>query len=361
MKTDDFIFRFPTCGLTKFDAICRVRLFSDKGNEKAALLTDLGDKNTGASVTNSIEKIRANLIQYGHIKFTSTVIEHYEGRSYFPQSFDLVSFDSESNPSWKKISVGEAAEILSCDETELNTLISANEMVVQQIDRIRHEINPRIDEPTKESDAVIARREKIKSSMISRKDLTSLVAAGAGEHELQRLIKRDLSIIAEVYASLEGEYLAFSEFPVGDGIVDFVIFSGRSRMDVTLIEIKGADFNLLNISGYENFAAKFNEAAQQMRTRLGYIKRNYHEFRPLVHSIRKNVELGYSKFNSLHGPRAPLAVDPNKDIKIHGVVIGGRSSDDLYESKLRHDFELESAQRIKIESWDSWLKKVDRE
>ena len=42
MKLSDFIFRFPTCGITKSDALCRVRLFVSSDRAVYAVLTDLG-------------------------------------------------------------------------------------------------------------------------------------------------------------------------------------------------------------------------------------------------------------------------------------------------------------------------------
>ncbi|MFL6465581.1 MAG: Shedu anti-phage system protein SduA domain-containing protein, partial [Bryobacteraceae bacterium] len=170
-----------------------------------------------------------------------------------------------------------------------------------------------------------------------------------------------LSIIAEFYAHPEDEYICFSEFPVGDGSVEFAIFSGRSRMDVTLIEVKGADYYLLNQDSYENFSQKFNESANQIRSRLGLIYRDgLDEFRTRVHSIRKRVEEGECHHNSFVGPHTPLQVDPNKDINLRCIVIGGRTRNDIKESRRRHEYEQTSVPRIGVETWDSWLMKLSR-
>lgn len=40
-------------------------------------------------------------------------------------------------------------------------------------------------------------------------------------------------------------------------------------MDVILVEIKGADFNLTNSDHYGEFNHKINQAAGQLRERLG--------------------------------------------------------------------------------------------
>lgn len=131
-------------------------------------------------------------------------------------------------------------------------------------------------------------------------------------------------------------------------------------MEVTLIEIKGANYNLINANSYENFSAKTTDAIKQINSRIGYIHRNYKDFKKFVHEIRISIESGNPKFNSFVGSKGNLGVDPNKDIILSTVVIGGRSKDDLKESKLRHNHEMRQSPPIRIESWDSWIKKSRR-
>lgn len=186
--------------------------------------------------------------------------------------------------------------------------------------------------------------------------IRALVTGRAKEREIQTLLKSNLDLIGRsaAFAPIKDEYIAFSEFPVGNGSVDFVVFTDRSRMDVVLIEIKGADFSFINADGRVH--ADINEAAQQIRERYAYIRSNYEYFRREVHSIRKEVEAGKQRYNSLLGPNGYLHVDPEKDIDIKGIVIGGTTRDDLEESRIRHQLEIDSP-RIKFESWDSWLRK----
>ena len=132
-------------------------------------------------------------------------------------------------------------------------------------------------------------------------------------------------------------------------------------MSVTLIEIKGSDFFLVNQGGYEKLASKVEEAAGQLRERIGYVNRNYEQFRRKVHEIRKSVEAGKSIYNSLLGPKGGLQVDADKDINIYGVLICGRTRDDLKESIKRQDFEYNIKPSIKLESWDTWLRKLSRQ
>jgi len=195
--------------------------------------------------------------------------------------------------------------------------------------------------------------------MISKHDIELLVRARAGERRLQTELKKDLSILAETYAIPKDEFIAFSEFPIGNGTVDFVIFTSRSRMEIILMEVKGADFNFSNTNG--SVAAAINLAAQQLRERFYNILLNYEPFRRNVHDIRHSVEAGNKRYNSLQGPKGRLLVDPHKDVNYRGVVIGGRTRDDRLESKLKMQMELIAASpRITYESWDSWLGKLTR-
>ena len=165
-------------------------------------------------------------------------------------------------------------------------------------------------------------------------------------------------MIAEVFAFPEKEYIAFSEFPLGEGIVDFVLFTSRSRMEIKVIEVKGADFSFSNIDG--SLSNKINLAAQQVRQRFRYIHGTYESFRRSVHDLRLSVESGSSVYNSYSGPNGFLHVDSHKDIGYSGVVIGGRTRDDTLESKLKMDVAWNSKPTVRLESWDSWLKKLMR-
>jgi hypothetical protein len=131
-------------------------------------------------------------------------------------------------------------------------------------------------------------------------------------------------------------------------------------MDVFLIEIKGADFNLLNQGHYKKFNSRIDVAIGQIRDRLGFIHRNIDEFRSSIHSIRERVISGQSLYNSFIGPDKETKVDKNKDINIHNVIIGGRTLDDLLESKKRRDFEVNFSLPVKLESWDTFLRKLRR-
>jgi hypothetical protein len=317
-------------------------------------------KNTGRSVTNAVEKIRETLIVRGLVDESAIIMEHYEWGT-FGEPFTLVSFDRDGDPEWVEMSLPQAIAFLGCAEREFEKYAVEDVRLCAEMERIRNEIDPFVDSPEVQSAEVYNRRAEIERGMISKAELAALVNAGASERELQNLLKRDLSIFGEMYAQPPEEYICFSEFPVAGGFVDFVVFGGRSRMDVILIEIKGADFSIVNRNSYRNFTSKINEAAQQIRRRLGDVYQNLNDFRNAMHRIRIDVESGESIYNSFIGPQTPLEVDPNKNIIIRGVVIGGRTHDDATESRLRHDYEHQASVPVRIESWDSWLRKLVRD
>ncbi|USL16411.1 DUF4263 domain-containing protein [Bacillus thuringiensis] len=58
------------------------------------------------------------------------------------------------------------------------------------------------------------------------------------------------------------------------------------------------------------------------------------------------------------GPQGGLQVDPNKDINIYIVLIAGRTVDDLSESKKRQDYENNTKPPLKVETWDTWIRKL---
>lgn len=201
------------------------------------MLTDLGEKNTSSSVTNSIEYLCESLVKRGVVPNGCTFIEHYEGPHSRHDTFNQVSFNADGAPDWRSLNLATVQELLSCEATELIVPTINSIRLLGEIEKIRNEIDPFIDSPWPENPAVINRRHEIESKMIGKRAIAELVQSGATEQELQRLLKADLSVFAEIYADPKEEYICFSEFPVADGSVDFAVFSGRSRMDVILIEV----------------------------------------------------------------------------------------------------------------------------
>ena len=360
MKISDFIFHYPSGYGPGRQGMCRVRIFVLAASRPVVLLTDL-DTNIGPSVTNAVEFIIRALIRRGHATSIFRFIEHYERDAPRMATFDEVFILSNGAPSWTPLTFEQAVEILGCQDEELTCPTSRDPRLVEEIGRVKQTVDPRADLPHQPSSPTIQRMLDIEAGMVSKRELQRAVDSGAGERELQAIIHKDLSLLGEVYGLPQNEYICFPEFRIGDGAVDFAVFTGRSRMDVFLIEIKGADFNFMGTTGYRSFNSKINIAAEQIRERHRQIQNQGSVFPKELHKIRKQAESGGRQHNGFLSPIMPLEVDPNKDIVVHGVVIGGRLRDDHAESRKRHDFEETSAIKIKVDSWDSWLNRLRRD
>lgn len=189
--------------------------------------------------------------------------------------------------------------------------------------------------------------------------ITSLLDRYAGERDIQAWIKSDLSRLAGEFefAQPASEYIAFSEFPIGDRVADFVLFTGRSRMEVVIIEIKGADFVFRNSNG--DVAMSVHRAADQIEAHLEHIERSYESFRRHAYELRRQALAGHRMYNALVGPQGLPEVNPEKDINYRGIVIGGRASADTSaDSRLRHRLENKTARRVRFDSWHSWLSRM---
>jgi hypothetical protein len=248
-----------------------------------------------------------------------------------------------------------------CKREELLDKTLKNKRLFDQLERLHEVIRPFANNSWIENYAVLARRYKIKDNAITKSELAAHLAGNPKERELAAFFKRDLAFFADIYAMPSEEYIVVPELNIDEGFVDYAILSGRSRMDVTLIEIKGANFDLMGSTGYRNFSYKTNEALQQVRGREGSIIRNYPKFREYFHDVREAVEAGKQNFQAFCGPKGKLQVDPDKDINIRMVVIAGRSKNDLEESIERHNLERHTSLPLRLESWDSLLNKLSGE
>jgi hypothetical protein len=190
--------------------------------------------------------------------------------------------------------------------------------------------------------------------MMQYSTIEGLVAKGATERELQAALKNNPAILGNACQTKSGEYIVFSEFPVSHNRADFAVFFDRSRMNILLVEIKGADFYFLNRD--RTLAHELDDAARAVRDHLYYVNSNYESFRREVHMVRKIVEDGTQKYNSVIGKRGYLEVDSDKDIQVRAMIIGGRTRDDLEESREKEKL-ARTALDINYESWDSWLRK----
>lgn len=369
MKINDFIHKYESN--SRYYGLSRVRMFINQEQKLFVVFTDLEGKNPAGSVTNDLERIYISLLNRGIIDERFVIIEHYEKnddvlRPYREEKgeFSIVELKKESNPKWTSCSCEYICSLLDVEEEEFTKTIWDNKKLLCDVERYRMEMNVYMDYLFPQDPRILKRKLEIADNMISKKELQDFIESEPIERRLLEKLKTDLSIFAELYAETQDEYICFSEFPLGDGgVVDFVVFSGRSRMNVTLIEVKGAEFNLIvNCNGYKNmFARKMEIALTQVRSRSGYISRNYNEFRENVHKVRERVENGETLYNSLVGPKGSLQVDSNKDIYVRYYVIGGRTQNDIEESRIRHEYLNDSKAPIYIETWDTILRKLRRE
>lgn len=351
MKINDFIISLNLNSNIK-DSIYRIRSYINIKQERFVIITDLGIGISVKSVTNFIEDIRKELIELGFIDLNTIVIEHYD----YDNNFDIVFFEPDT--SWKNIKVINLVEKLNTTHEDLKISTFDIERLNKNIEKCRFLNNPFFNSNDFVDWELLKRRENILSNKIDLLNLESLINSRAKETEIQKLISQDLSIFADLYANPKEEYICFKEFPLNNGFVDFVLFTGRSRMEVILIEIKGANYDFLTSNSYKNFSAKTNEAIQQIRSRIGFLIREYEKFRKYVHKIREEVYSDTCEIKSLIGPIKKLEVDPNKDIIVKCIVIGGIGKNDYLESKLRHEFESQQSIPTKLESWNSLLRKL---
>lgn len=358
MKISDFVLNFNKNSNYSSLAFCRVRYYLIK-DQHVVIITDLDDLNFGLSITNAIEVIIEDLYEYGYLSEKNiTFIEHYEKNDFRSDTFDIVELFPRI--SWRKISSEDVCKLISEDLFKDLIIKSSNSYkIVDQVKKICLKNNPFFDSCYQPSNSFIQRKLEIKDSMVSRDKLMDIIVSDGTEMEIQKLIKKDLSILAEAYTDNE-EYICFSEFPLDNGFIDFVIFTGRSRMDVILIEIKGANFNLVNSNHYNNFNSNISKASSQIELRVGNIFKKLESFRLFCHEIRKRVENNEKLYNSFIGPSGELLVDPNKDINIRTIIIGGRTKDDLLESSIRQNYERNRIPPIRLESWDTFIRRLKR-
>ena len=194
-------------------------------------------------------------------------------------------------------------------------------------------------------------------------ELQNLVSVGAKEQDLQKVLKKDLSLLAKAYANSTDEYICFSELSIGTtGEVDFAVFTHRSFMYIYLIEVKGADFNLINNATKKGtvFNSKILEAIDQIIRRQSYATANEQVFNKEVPDLRLTIESGSQKYNSLLCNKGRLNVDRDKPVRVYGVVIGGRRNTMLQhvEDQKRKEWMNALKIDIKIESWDSFIDKI---
>ena len=336
MKVSDFIYKYKARTFGERFGICRVRTFINIESQSTVVITDLRTLNLDRDIFGCITSICGSLIHDGYAAKDSIFIQHEEDSSYFESTFEIVNI---SNGKTEYIDKDELILRSECCADEFNVSSCSDTDVLAKIERIRYRIKPYDDFLFRESREILRRRLEIEQNKLSKQKISEFLLDNPMEKALQHFLRDDLSVFGETYSEIDDEYICFSEFPIANGFVDYVVFTGRSRMRVILIEVKGANFNLVNKSGYRDFSKKIFTAEHQLIKRLTDIESDYEGFRNFVHELREKVQNGEKHYNSLLGPNGYLDVDPNKDIVLYTVVIGGRSNNDLEESRYRHQYE----------------------
>lgn len=353
MKTSDFIFRFKSFRM-RHDSLCRVRFFINTQFKTTCVLTDIGDMANGPYLESVCDTVIIFLNAEGHLLHCDNLILHDE----YDNSMKILNNNGKIVGS---LSREELKELTECNEEEFIKKSMDLSGVRERIIRKRSEIDPFLGKKCAKDPFYYKREIEIQENAISKATLKKLIDDGAGERELGKILKMDLSLVAEIYSQHHDEYIVFSEFPLGGNIVDFAVFSGRSTMDVTFIEIKGADFNLKKRSHYDAVNAKIEEANSQIRSHRKYIYSNYEAFRKEMHIIRSKAENGEKIHNAFLSPVRELQVDPEKNVNIDFVIVAGRTPEhDVKESDIRYQYTKEIPD-LELLSWDSWIKRLRRD
>lgn len=283
MKISDFIFKFKSFRMRE-DGLCRVRLFVNTQKETICVLTDIDSMSNAPYLDTVCDTVIQLLNENGYIIDCQIYILHDECDA------SMVVIDEHGNEQ-RHLSKKQIEALTECDENEFAKKSIDEFSIRMQIEKKRYEINPFINNQYLKTPEYVKRKIEIQENAISKKQLKELIDAGASERELDALMKKDLSLIAEIYSYPKDEYIVFSEFLLGEKRVDFAIFSGRSTMDVTFIEIKGADFNLKKRGHYDSLNSKIEEANSQIRNHRKYIYDDYKSIREKLHDIRKKSRI----------------------------------------------------------------------
>lgn len=110
------------------------------------------------------------------------------------------------------------------------------------------------------------------------------------------------------------------------------------------------------LSSYKKLDGYFESS---VRERHAYINRNYSSFRTQIHEDKdKAINEEYSG-NYLVGPRKTLLVDPQKDIDVKYIAIGGVEREDKSIEESHEIVKCKPADNLEIASWNSFVRKLD--
>lgn len=208
MKISDFIFKFKTFRMRE-EGLCRVRFFVNTQKEMICVLTDIDIMSNAPYLDTVCDTVIQSLYNNGYLLDCQIHILHDD----FDNSMAIIDKygNVERHLSKKQIEI-----LTECDENEFAKKSVDILSIKRQIEKKRYEINPFINNQYLKTPEYVKREIEIQENAISKKRLKESIDAGASERELDALIKKDLSLIAEIYSSPNDEYIVFSEFPLGE-------------------------------------------------------------------------------------------------------------------------------------------------
>jgi hypothetical protein len=213
----------------------------------------------------------------------------------------------------------------------------------------------------KEPIEIKERRESIWKNQLPIENLYRLIDEGASEEKFHKVFKQDMSFLGDAFQIPKEEYICLSNVLVGNDYMDFMVLTSRSRMVVYLIKVKGADFYITNDSTDNEMNIQVLNSIEQIHDCITYISDNYDDFRKYIHNIRRQAVEDRYKFSHLVGPRGDLLIDINKDIKISAIFIGGKTKDEYDGSRKINCYEENLSMKMQIFTWESFLRRVDKE
>lgn len=356
MKIKDFIFNYDNNKINNFGIakLCKIQMYDSKKHKKEIILIiDLSNENNKiASTTNYITEIILGLEKKRNSRNKCIFIELDVTGKYTE-----ITINEDGIPDFKEIEIGKYF-----DEEDVKEIEKYRKLTVEQ----QQEVNSIVRKKNLGTYSVYDLEYKIKKYNISNKkksieELKKFFEKNPKEREeILKFFKKNLSFFGEFYANNEDEYIVFAEFPINNEKIDFVVFHGRSRMNVTIIEVKGANFTLFTKTGYKQLNSNITKAETQIRKRVDDIEKNYEDFRKKFYKYKEEAVKGKCNIkNILVGAKGDLKVDPEKDIKLNTVIIGGRTEKDkdVEESKERTKYEKHT--KTSLESWDTWINKLE--
>ncbi len=194
--------------------------------------------------------------------------------------------------------------------------------------------------------------------MLTKDDLDAFFVTKPSEQAIGNFLSQDLSVFGDVFSHPTGEFVVFKEYQLDQGnTVDYVVFTNRARMEVIMVEAKGADFSFLKANGDPN--ARIGDAAAKVKQRFSYAKQNYWKFRTDALDLWRKVQQGKRLHQAVVG--RPLQIDPNKEITWSGAVIAGYERDEFEVSRKRNLLEDGNSPVIRYYTWQSFLRRIVRD